>query len=90
LPASLQHLSSDAVYGVRPEHLARSDDGLALTVAVVEPTGAETQVIARHGSQSIVCVFRDAVLPQPGETIRVRPDVSRVHLFSEGDGLRLS
>ena len=90
LPASLEHRSSDAIYGIRPEHLVRSDDGLALTVAVVEPTGAETQVIARHGSQSIVCVFRDSVLPQPGETIRVTPDVSRVHVFSERDGRRLS
>ena len=89
LPARLEHLSSDAVYGVRPEHLVRSDDGLALTVAVVEPTGAETQVIARHGSQSIVCIFRDSVLPRPGETIRVTPDVSRVHVFSERDGRRL-
>src|SRR5207253_104559 len=89
LPARLEHLSCDAVYGVRPEHLVRSDDGLALTVAVVEPTGAETQVIARHGSQSIVCIFRDSVLPQTGETIRVTPDVSRVHAFSERDGRRL-
>src|SRR5438067_2050890 len=89
LPDSLQHLSSDALYGVRPEHLVRSDDGLALTVAVVEPTGAETQVIARHGSQTIVCIFRDSVLPQAGETIRVTPDVSRVHVFSERDGRRL-
>ncbi|HEY5797994.1 MAG TPA: sn-glycerol-3-phosphate ABC transporter ATP-binding protein UgpC [Bosea sp. (in: a-proteobacteria)] len=90
LPPNLGHLSSGAVYGVRPEHLIRGDEGLALTVAVVEPTGAETQVIARHGSQSIVCIFRDSDLPQPGETIRVRPDVSRVHVFSERDGLRLS
>ena len=90
LPASLEHMSSEAVYGIRPEHLVKTDDGLALTVVVVEPTGAETQVIARHGSQSIVCVFRDCALPEPGETIRVTPDVSRVHLFSERDGRRLS
>jgi len=90
LPSSSKHLSCDAIYGVRPEHIARTDDGLALTVVVVEPTGAETQVIARHGTQSIVCIFRDRTLPQPGEPIRVTPDVSRVHLFSERDGRRLS
>lgn len=65
-------------------------EGLPLTVAVVEPTGSETQVIARYGSQSIVCLFRDRALPQVGETIRVMPDVSRIHLFKESDGRRLS
>lgn len=91
LPGGFGHVpSEDVVYGVRPEHLVLSDDGLPLTVAVVEPTGSETQVIARHGSQSIVCIFRDRVLPRVGETIRVTPDVSRIHLFSERDGQRLS
>jgi multiple sugar transport system ATP-binding protein len=91
LPAGFGHVPSDeVVYGVRPEHLVLGDDGLPLTVAVVEPTGSETQVIARHGSQSIVCIFRDRVLPRVGESIRVAPDVSRVHLFSERDGRRLS
>src|SRR5215210_9587604 len=51
LPAGLGHVpSGDVVYGVRPEHLVLRDDGLPLTVAIVEPTGSETQVIARHGS----------------------------------------
>ena len=59
LPDGFKHgPSGGVVYGVRPEHLVLSDDGLPLTVAVVEPTGSETQVIARHGSQSIVCIFR--------------------------------
>nr|WP_178111701.1 sn-glycerol-3-phosphate ABC transporter ATP-binding protein UgpC [Rhizobium skierniewicense] len=92
LPDGFSQSSSESViYGVRPEHLTLSDhDGLPLTVAVVEPTGSETQIIARHGSQSIVCIFRDRTLPKAGETIRVTPDLSRVHLFSETDGRRLS
>lgn len=92
LPDGFSHSSSESViYGVRPEHLTLSDhDGLPLTVAVVEPTGSETQIIARHGSQSIVCIFRDRTLPKAGETIRVTPDISRVHLFGESDGRRLS
>jgi multiple sugar transport system ATP-binding protein len=91
LPAGSGHVpSGNVIYGIRPEHLVLSDDGLPLTVAVVEPTGSETQVITRHGSQSIVCIFRDRVLPRVGETIRVTPDVSRIHLFSERDGQRLS
>jgi multiple sugar transport system ATP-binding protein len=91
LPAGFKDARSEKmIYGVRPEHLALSDDGLPLTVAVVEPTGSETEVIARHGSQSIVCIFRDRFLPQVGAIIRVTPDVSRIHLFGESDGRRLA
>ncbi len=91
LPPQSDHLPSEnLVYGVRPEHFVPDAEGLPLTVAVVEPTGSETQVIARYGSQSIVCLFRDRALPQVGETIRVMPDVSRIHLFKESDGRRLS
>lgn len=92
LPAGFKHTSSESVvYGARPEHLILSDhQGLPLTVAVVEPTGSETQIIARHGSQNIVCILRDRTLPKVGETIWVTPDISRIHLFSESDGRRLS
>ena len=77
------------VYGIRPEHLVLSDDGLPVDVAVVEQTGSETQLITRHGSQIIVCIFRERILPRVGETIRVAPDVSKIHLFSRQDGSRL-
>jgi multiple sugar transport system ATP-binding protein len=88
--ANAAHMRRDGVvYGIRPEHLALSDDGLPVQVAVVEPTGSETQVITRHGSQNIVCIFRDRILPRVGETIRVAPEVSRIHLFSGQNGSRL-
>lgn len=90
LPASIADTSAKLIYGVRPEHLTLSDEGMPLTVTVVEPTGSETQIIARHGSQTIVCIFRDRVLPKVGEIITVTPDLSRVHLFSESTGRRLS
>ena len=77
------------VYGIRPEHLVLSDDGLPVHVAVVEQTGSETQLITRHGSQIIACIFRERILPRVGETIRVAPDVSKIHLFSRQDGSRL-
>ena len=39
------------VYGIRPEHLDIADDGFEAEVVVVEPTGSETQVFARLGTQ---------------------------------------
>jgi multiple sugar transport system ATP-binding protein len=77
------------VYGVRPEHLERADDGVVAEVVVVEPTGSETQVVARLGSKDIIAVFRDRQQVRPGENIRLRPRPSAVHLFDKDTGRRL-
>ncbi|MGV3574889.1 MAG: ABC transporter ATP-binding protein [Devosia sp.] len=78
-------------YGIRPEHLtlASGNDGIAAKVRLVEPTGAETMVQLNVGDSRIVGVFRDRVAAGEGETLRVSPDVSRVHLFDATSGLRL-
>ncbi|KKB13345.1 sugar ABC transporter ATP-binding protein [Devosia geojensis] len=80
LPAGLG-ASGRATYGIRPEHLILADDGLAATVNLIEPTGSETQVAMTLGEHSITGVFRERISAQPGETIRVRPDLDAIHLF---------
>ena len=77
------------VYGVRPEHFLLRDDGVPATINVIEPTGSETQVMARLAGASIVCAFRERVSARPGETIHIAPDPALVHLFDEATGQRL-
>jgi len=77
-------------FGVRPEHLVISPDGIPVEVVVVEPTGSETQVNVKSGQQEFVCLFRDRLLPKPGETIRVSPLPEHVHLFDAETGRRLA
>ncbi len=91
------------VYGIRPEHFSLSDEGVPLEVVVVEPTGSETQVVARAGGaaggqagsggqvggEEVVCVFRERVSARPGETIHVMPNPALVHLFDHTTGHRL-
>jgi multiple sugar transport system ATP-binding protein len=79
-----------AIYGVRPEHFALGNGGIPATVVVVEPTGSETQVVARLGDQEVICVFRERITARPGETIHVAPDPRLVHLFDESSGKRLA
>jgi multiple sugar transport system ATP-binding protein len=79
----------EAVYGVRPEHLTLGGP-ITSTVTVIEPTGAETQVIAKLGSQKITGVFRERVSANPGESIAMSPDLSLVHLFDAKSGKRLT
>jgi multiple sugar transport system ATP-binding protein len=80
-----------AIYGVRPEHfrLVSDDAGVPVEVVVVEPMGSETQIVVRGGGQEMICVFRDRILPKPGEVIRIAPDSAATHLFDAETGRRL-
>jgi multiple sugar transport system ATP-binding protein len=79
------------IFGTRPEHLSLVDaGGIPVSVAVVEPTGADTFVACRHHGIDISAVFRERHPLKPGETIRLRPDLQRAHLFDAGSGQRLA
>jgi multiple sugar transport system ATP-binding protein len=82
--------SRSVVYGVRPEHFTLADDGIEAEIQVVEPTGSETQVVARMGGQEMLAVFRERHQFRPGDRVRLKPDVSFVHMFDEASGHRLS
>ena len=93
LPVAHAPAASDGqpiIYGIRPEHFILDEsNGLPAEVAVVEPTGSETQVFAKFGGTDVVGVFRERVNAQPGQQIRVTPDPKLVHLFDEQTGKRL-
>ena len=80
--------ASVATYGIRPEHLMLSEQGLPATIVLVEPTGSETQVALRLGETQFMGAFRERVQGRPGETLKVLPDLALVHLFGP-DGRRL-
>lgn len=97
LPLSTAPANADgkpAVYGIRPEHFTIADDGAEAEVQVIEPTGSETQVVAKLGGQEngqdIIAVFRERHTFQPGDKIRLKPDPRLVHLFDETSGQRLT
>jgi multiple sugar transport system ATP-binding protein len=77
-----------ATYGIRPEHLMLAEDGVPAKIVIVEPTGSETQVSLRIGETPLIGAFRERVSGRPGETLKVKPDLSLVHLFGP-DGRRL-
>jgi multiple sugar transport system ATP-binding protein len=75
--------------GIRPEHLRPAPAGLSCTVAVIEPTGSETHVILRHGTQDLVALFRERVTLRPGDPMTVAPEAGQTHLFDAESGARL-
>jgi multiple sugar transport system ATP-binding protein len=92
LPLAAVPAGSDgraAIYGVRPEHFVIADDGAEAAIQVIEPTGAEIQVVAKLGGEEIIAVFRERYQFKPGDKIRLKPDPKLVHLFDETSGQRL-
>jgi multiple sugar transport system ATP-binding protein len=83
-----------AVYGIRPEHFVIADDGAEAIVQVIEPTGSETQIVAKLGGQEkgqdIIAVFRERHQFKPGDKIRLKPEPQLVHLFDEATEQRLN
>ena len=79
-----------AIYGVRPEHLQIGASGVPAVIVVVEPTGSETQVIAKIGGQEIVCIARERIQAVPGDTVHLSAANSAIHLFDIDGSRRLN
>ena len=95
LPAPVNAGGQDGqqvIYGARPEHidLTSGNDGIATEVVVVEPTGADTQIFTKIAGVEVTSVFRERHAFRPGETICLRPDPTRAHLFDAASGMRLT
>ena len=79
-----------ATIGIRPEDFVIDGEaGLPAQVSVVEPTGAETQVIARFAGHDIVGVFRERLDAKPGGMLALTAPAARVHVFDQQSGLRM-
>ena len=88
------HNGQAVAYGVRPGDLGVGGrtDGRAVPaeVIVVEPTGAETELLVRAGTAQLVVVLHGRTSAQPGETIHLQIDTAAVHLFDPTSGATLA
>jgi len=61
---------SEIIMGVRPEHVSLGGpQAMSAQIMVIEPTGYETQVIAKFAGQDMTCVFRERLNGRPGDRI---------------------
>ena len=89
LPAgSKAEAGRDVIVGVRPEHLSVADDGVPVEIVVVEPTGADTQIYCKLAGVDVNAVVRERHEFRPGETVRLRPELT--FLFDPATGARLA
>jgi multiple sugar transport system ATP-binding protein len=75
--------------GIRPEHLTLEADGIPSEVVVIEPTGADTLVLARCAGGLLGAVFRERHEFKPGLKITLKPMPGMVHVFDAASGARL-
>jgi multiple sugar transport system ATP-binding protein len=77
---------SEIIMGVRPEHVSLGGPrAMPAHIMVIEPTGYETQVIARLAGQDIVCVFRERLNGRPGDSIALTFE-GPLHFFDAQTG----
>ena len=77
---------------MRPEHLsiAGRDAPVQAEVIVVEPTGAETELLVQVGASQIVLVMHGRSTVQPGDRVGLAVETGAVHLFDPASGRSLA
>ena len=91
---ALNDAGRKVIMGVRPEDLELSNEGLPVTVDVVEELGADAYVYGStddaHGSGQIIARVDGRRPPMKGEQVFFAPKADHIHLFDSESGLRLN
>jgi len=79
--------------GVRPEHLMLAGSGpesVAGEIVVVEPTGAETELLVKVGDAQVTLVTSGRPGVNPGDRIGLAVEPGMAHVFDRASGNRLA
>jgi len=76
-------------YGIRPEHLRLEQGGITAQIEVVEPMGAETEILVRVGGQTLNIMAHGRASVGPGERVSLVPQPAQAHLFDATSGRRI-
>jgi multiple sugar transport system ATP-binding protein len=91
IPPGLAGKVGQAVhYGIRPGDIALSDEGVPAEVVVVEPTGAETELLLEVGGQRLTLVKHGRTDVKPEQAVHLSVDASKAHVFDAQSGVRLT
>ena len=76
-------------FGIRPTDLNLASSGIAAKVVVVEPTGAETELLLQIGEQSLTLVMHGRTDVKPDDTVYLQFDANKAHVFDATSEQRL-
>lgn len=89
LPQTRAAEGQAVTYGVRPECVRIGEGGAEMEIVAVEPTGSETQIFARSGSDLIDALVKERISARPGSKLGFLIDPEDVHLFDRSTGLHI-
>jgi multiple sugar transport system ATP-binding protein len=78
-------------YGVRPGDLSLSatGQGIPAKVIVVEPTGAETELLLDVNGAKVILVMHGRTAVRPDEIVHLEIAAGKTHVFDDASGARL-
>jgi len=76
-------------YGIRPEHLSLGGEGIPGEIEVVEPMGAETEILVKVAAQTFTVMTHGRASFAPGDKVRLAPQAGHAHLFDASSGRRI-
>ena len=83
----------DVAYGIRPGDIrvidATAKDAVQAEIIVVEPTGAETELLVRVAEQQLTLVAKGRLAVRHGDRIGLAIEPANVHLFDPRSGMCL-
>jgi multiple sugar transport system ATP-binding protein len=88
-PDAKPALGAKVRYGIRPTDLRLAGDGIPAKVIVVEPTGAETELVLDIAGTSLTLVMHGRSDARPGQTVHLALDAAKAHVFDAAGGERL-
>lgn len=79
-------------YGIRPGDivLTSADQGIKARVIVVEPTGAETELVLQVGQSQLIVVLHGRTEVKPDEFVWLSINSAKAHVFDRATGERLT
>ena len=91
LPANAPTDAGDMLDGVRPQNIALAPDGSGIpaTLALVEPTGEEQEVLARTATFDLQAIIRGAPALRADQSVFLSWDPDAVLLFNRATGERV-
>ena len=86
-------MGREVIFGLRPEHLVWSEHAdpttIEVTASLIEPLGTDTLAFFEVAGHEVVARLPPEAVRHPGERVRIRPDLRRMHLFDPATGARL-
>jgi multiple sugar transport system ATP-binding protein len=78
-------------YGIRPGdiEIGAAGQGIAAKVVVVEPTGAETELLLEVGGTQMIVVLHGRTAARPDDVVGLNIAADKMHLFDQANGQRI-